>query len=309
MITGKSGILFKVIAGCALAAGLGRAEAELVTFLPASADAAMRSDNPDVNYGSSPALFVGVSRTLLNPPTNHSLLRFDLAGVPTDATIISATLRIVVVSTSIKAADNFDLCRMLKGWGEGAQSGLPAAAGESSWNARVAPGSPWGAGGGQADVDFVAVPSCTATIAGPGSTNDFSSAGMVDDLQFWLNQPEANFGWILLASGELPGTGRQIGSRESSVTNSPVLELHYTVPTVPTPATPPDIFGVALTGNQIRFSFNAESNRTYTVEFKDALTNGTWGVLTNIPVLPAPATLQITNIISTPQRFFRARTP
>ena len=88
-----------------------------------------------------------------------------------------------------------------------------------------------------------------------------------------------------------------------------MLELHYTVPTVLTPATPPDIFGVALTGNQIRFSFNAESNRTYAVEFKDALTNGTWDVLTNIPVLPAPATLQITNVISTPQRFFRARTP
>ena len=56
-------------------------------------------------------------------------------------------------------------------------------------------------------------------------------------------------------------------------------------------------------------TFAAVSNRTYAVEFRDSFSGGSWGVLTNIPALPANTTIHITNAIVSPQRFFRARTP
>jgi hypothetical protein len=64
-----------------------------------------------------------------------------------------------------------------------------------------------------------------------------------------------------------------------------------------------------LTGNQIRFSFNAESNRTYAVEFRSAVDTGTWGTLTNIQAQPAPATIDVADTISGVDRFYRIRTP
>lgn len=304
-MTGKSGTFFKLVAGGVLAFGLGHAEAEVVTFLTPAADTTMRSTDPDLNYGASSTLFVGVSFS--TPKTNRSLFQFNLASVPTNATVTSATLQIVVVGTG-QPATNFDLCRMLKSWGEGVQDGLTNAVNESSWNARFAPSSLWGAGGGQAGLDFIAVPSCTAPLAGPVSTNAFSSAGMIADLQLWLSQPGTNFGWILLASGEPAGTGKQIGSRESGATNSPVLELHYTVPAA---ATPPNIFNAALSGNTMRFSFIAQSNRTYAVEFRASAASGIWNPtpLTNLPGLPSDTVVSITDTILTTGRYYRVRTP
>jgi len=72
---------------------------------------------------------------------------------------------------------------------------------------------------------------------------------------------------------------------------------------------PPTIFGVALAENQIRFAFIAQSNRPYAVEFRDAITNGNWNVLTNIPAQSANWMVQTTNTVSSNERYFRIRTP
>jgi hypothetical protein len=129
---------------------------------------------------------------------------------------------------------------------------------------------------------------------------------MVADLQLWLDQPGTNFGWILHVAGGQAGSGRQLASREDP-SFKPVLTVEYTG--TQSPATPPTIFGTTLEAGTIRFSFNTESNRTYTVEFQDSLTASNWAVLTNIPVQPADTTIQITNTISSDARFFRAHTP
>jgi hypothetical protein len=74
-------------------------------------------------------------------------------------------------------------------------------------------------------------------------------------------------------------------------------------------ATPPTISQIALVGEQIHFSFNAESNRTYAVEFR-ALTNGSsWAVLTNIPSQQTPNAIQITDSVGVESTIYRVRTP
>jgi len=267
----------------------------VTTNLLPAADAAMRDGLPDANYGGALVLPVGVGG--FGSPTNRALLRFSFANLPTNAVIASAALRLIVSVAGRLPAD-FELKRLLTDWAEG----------EATWNLRFAPATPWSAGGAQTGTDFIPTPSATGQLGDPGSTNEFSSPGLAADVQMWVQNPGANYGWILMAAGELAGTGKQIGSHESD-TNTPVLTVEYSVPGLGEPAMPPTIFGTTGDGNTLRFSFNAESNRTYAVEFKDSLSVTNWSVLTNIPELPTGATIHITNTVDSAQRYFRARTP
>jgi hypothetical protein len=283
--------------------------AQTITLNPV-ADTALRSGAPNNNFGAAVDLPVGVA--IPGTPVNRVLLRFDLTEIPPGAAITSATLRMVVVVTGTGPA-NFGLHRALQDWGEGTKTpiitGGPATAGEATWNARFHPDTLWSAGGGQAGTDFIATPSATAVLSGAGSAGTFTSEQMAEDLQNWLNQPETNFGWFLIALNEPPSTGKRIGSRENSNANArPLLTVEYTL-TDPDPPAPPLIFDTALAVDQIRFSFEAQANNSYAVEFRDSLTLGDWNVLTNIPASQATTTLHITNSIASPQRYFRLRTP
>jgi hypothetical protein len=71
----------------------------------------------------------------------------------------------------------------------------------------------------------------------------------------------------------------------------------------------PAISAPTLDGNQIRFSFMAQSNFTYTVEYCDSLTAANWTMLTNIPAQPADGTIQISDTVSAAERYFRVRAP
>lgn len=262
------------------------------TNLPPVADAAMRDTEPDNNFGMVTPLPVGVSKT--GDPINRALLKFDLSPLPTNAVITAATLRLVVSRSGTSPAD-FDLDRMLTDWSETSVT----------WNNRSA-GTPWTAGGAEANVDYVSMGSATAVLNGAGSTNDFSSAGMISDVQSWLANPGANFGWILLAAGEPAGTGKEIASREDAV-NPPLLIVQYGIPSPP--PMPPEISQVSATGSEFHFSFPAESNRTYTVEHLGILGGTNWSVLTNIPAQSAASLIPITDALAGSNRFYRVRTP
>ena len=230
----------------------------------------------------------------------RALMRFDIAGnIPAGATIRSAILTMTVIRTPVSSvASTFDLHRVLAAWGEGTNFGGPAVAGESSWNDRLGPGTPWTNAGG----DYIATARATKSLAGDGAY-DFTSASLVADVQSWLNTPAANFGWLLRSESEAtPVTILLFGSR-TAATSRPTLVIDFT------PVAVPNIFALSRAGNEIRFSFNGEANRTYAVEFRDSLTTGEWNVLTNFGALPAAATLYLTNSPPAPERYFRIRTP
>ncbi len=282
------------------AAGLRSTPGGVASLLPA-ADTALRSTSPDNNFGASTNLPVGVSG--LGSPVNRALFRFSLAGIPTNATITSATLRLVVVQALRPAAD-YELHRMLSDWGEGQGTGTPTSPGDATWNANFNGTSTWAAGGGAAGTDYVLTASATNTLGAVGSTNDFASATMTADVQSWLTTPGSNFGWILLAAGEPAGTGKQVGSRENPG-NEPVLEVEYTVPG----PVGPTLFGVTLSGDTIQFQFHAEPNVACTVESRCMEPRTDWIVLTNIPALATPATLTVSDVLTPSNRCYRVRTP
>jgi hypothetical protein len=255
--------------------------------LVAVTDASLRNNAPDMPSGDSNPLIVGVSKDPFTV-TNRGVLKFDLSSIPTNATVIGASLRTTIYRSNTGPA-NYDLNRLLVDWSEY----------EVTWNHRNA-STPWSVGGGLTGVDYVTAPSVTA----PVDEGDFGSSGMVSDVQLWVRNAGTNYGWILMATGEALGTGKQLGSRESDF--PPTLTVDYTLTP---PTTQPALFDAAATENEFRFSFNAESNRDYVIEFRDALANGGWNSLTNISALPTNLIITVTNPISSVTRFYRARTP
>lgn len=278
----------------------------LATNLPAVADTALRSSAAASNFGAATNLAVGVAN--FGSPKNHALFKFDLTGIPTNAVIASATLRLILIEDPTPPA-SFDVSRLLQDWGEGDKDvdpkfgGAPATAGEATWDSRFHPDVAWASPGGQAGTDYASTPSATVLLS--GHTNDISSPGLLADVQVWMQNPGTNFGWIVAATGEATATGKLIGSRENPG-REPALLVEYSLSA---PATPPVLFDPALTGNQFRFSLNTESNRTYVVEFSDSLDPAAWNVWTNLAAAPEDATVHLTNDLAPGERYFRARVP
>ena len=73
-------------------------------------------------------------------------------------------------------------------------------------------------------------------------------------------------------------------------------------------AAAPNAFAPSRVGNQVQFSFLAQSNRTYTVEYCDSLSTANWATLTNIPAQPTDGAIQISDTMTADERYYRVRT-
>ena len=273
------------------------------TNLVTIADTSIHDSFPDSNFGSG-TTFTSGGR--LQGGRSRGLIQFDIAAaIPAGATINSATLTLAVINAN-GANSTFELKRLLAAWGEGTGSdfgvgtaGLP---GEATWNNRLGSGTPWATAGG----DFTAASSASVAIA--GVTNyTFSSAGLATDVQKWLDTPGTNFGWELLSQSEATlGSIRRFAGRLDTVNPTPKLTVNYTVAGGPT--LQPIIFNAARIGGNIRFSFNGQAGKSYTVENRLSFSSG-WLTLTNIPTLAGDTTINITNAMSGDERYFQVKSP
>lgn len=273
------------------------------TNISAVADTTLHEFAPDFNYGGGQSITAG-GRNMGGRA--RALLRFDIASrLPAGAVVNSATLTLTAINMVNGAGSTFDLHRVLGAWGEGAgsdTSGSTAGAGEATWNDRLAPDTAWTSPGG----DYAGTSSASKAIGDLGSYT-FASPGLAADVQLWLDNPAANFGWLLRSQSETTGgTIRRFGAR-THLSSPPQLLIDYSLAS--SPPVPPELFDLGRVGNEFRFAFQAESNRTYTVEFRDSLGLTNWNVLTNIPALPGAATIRVTNEVVGSERYFRARTP
>jgi hypothetical protein len=178
--------------------------------------------------GAGSHVFVG--RTAINE-LRRTAIAFDIAGnIPADATIDSVTLT-MNMSRTIVGPEIATLHRAVADWGEGASDapgqegiGAPPAPGDATWLHRFFDTSVWGTPGG----DFSATASASQTIDQNGPYTWGSTAGMIDDVQSWLDNPGSNFGWIVLGEeGTSLPTAKRFDSRES-VGTGPVLTVDFT---------------------------------------------------------------------------------
>jgi hypothetical protein len=238
------------------------------------ADATIRSDDPDGNYGGVNYVMAGSS----NGTIFRGLLRFDLSGIPTNDLVSNVTMSVVTVNQG--AGYYYQLDRLLTNWVES----------QVTWNSR-ATGQPWSAPGASNAVDFYPYLSSYAFLSGPGVTNIFTNyppytpAGLIPDAQLWVGNPSQNFGWILRDLDEANGSSAQIGSRENPG-SQPVLTVTYTPPFAP------PVLKVAQPTNsefygEFCFTFNMEAGYGYQIYESGNPAGTNWHVI--LVMDPAPA--------------------
>lgn len=166
----------------------------------------------------------------------RGLLRFDLGAVPAGSTITSAEVRLTVskVPPFGPASSSFDLHRLDAAWGEGSKvgnNGAAAATGEANWSARLLGTAAWTTAG--AADDAAITPSASATAGNSaGQAITFTGAGLIEDVQHWLDDGTQNFGWMLRCQDETSlRSVRGFASRESG-TGAATLQINFTEPPV-----------------------------------------------------------------------------
>lgn len=215
--------------------------ADSVVLTP-SRDATLFEINGDLANGAGQYLFVG--RT--NQPANvRALLHFDVTDrLPAGATISSVALRLTMDRT-VAGNETATLHRVRSDWTEGSSdaggqegSGAAATPGSATWSHAAYDSATWNTPGG----DYDPAARATQTIGGNGAYT-WSSADMKADVQAWIDNPDSNFGWLLVGNESSNRTAKRFVSREhSSAAARPQLTIEYALPNaaptvVDTPAT------------------------------------------------------------------------
>lgn len=289
------------------------ARAASITLIP-DRDATLVSAALTNSLGGANAILAGVTQ---NGTPNRAVLRFNVAGsIPAGSKILDTHLAVSITQQSVTAPAGmtYVLHRMLRSWGEGTNSpeasppffpiglGLPAHTNDATWTTRFFPGTPWGAPGGLEGTDYSGQVTSAAYIDTTGAFEFERTFEMNADVQFWLDNPSSNFGWMLKAVDEGPYfTARKFASRESADESiAPNLSIDYIAP--------PHIGAPQMTNGAIQFSFEAEAGGAYLVEARPMLgTNNAWTTVTNFAFQAVPATLTARIPTNGTQRFFRVR--
>ena len=163
---------------------------------------------------------------------HRGLLAFDVAGaIPSFATVMSATLELHM-SRSNAGATDVHLHLLQTGWGEGNSdavgeegAGVAAAPGDATWLHTFFNTATWTNPGG----DYRATPSASTSVDGTG-LYQWHSEQVTADVQQWLGNPAAAYGWILIGNETSTSTSKRFEARENSlVDHRPTLSITYTI--------------------------------------------------------------------------------
>ena len=135
------------------------------------------------------------------------------------------------MSRTIAGDAEVGLHLVLADWQEGTAdasgnegSGADADQGDVTWTQRVFKSLDWETPGG----DFTPDASAAVTVAGIGTYTWQSTTQLVADVQGWLDDPAANFGWLILGDESKSGTAKRFDSKENeSSENRPILAVEY----------------------------------------------------------------------------------
>jgi hypothetical protein len=197
-------------------------------YLPATQDNTLyESPSGRLSNGAGEYLFAGLTNELVK---RRAVIAFkNLNSIPQGATIASVKLH-MHVSRENSNPEFVELFRLTRNWGEGTSKALGNEGGgtnsttdDATWAHRFWPNFEWTTPGG----DFVDAPSAGDLVGVVGDYTFGPSVSMTADVQLWLDQPDQNFGWILIGGENIRSTKR-FDSRENSIVgNRPVLEISY----------------------------------------------------------------------------------
>ncbi len=196
-------------------------------------------DNTIYGAGTTNSNALGESYAVGNSNTgalHRALMAFDISGnIPAGASINSVIMSFNVSASAPGAGvQPLFLHKATNNWGEGTSFtfstgvGVAATANDATWLHRFYPSVSWTNPGG----DFEITSSAVTNVNTPGIYN-WSSAGMVSDVQQWLVNPASNYGWMIKGIETANSQSKRLDSRENSITgNRPSLTINYSTPTV-----------------------------------------------------------------------------
>jgi len=195
--------------------------------LPPVADTYIAENAPDDNHGA----LADVATGSMNSGTRaRALLRFDVAGaLPAGAVITSVSLQFEVTRLTMGAANStFEVRRVHLPWTERDTDNEG-----TTWRRRFGADIGWIDPGGRLGIETAASPSGTVAVTGTNVYTMASTAAMVADVQYWLDTPSENHGWMLRTQSEpVNATARRIATREDTA-RAPRLVIEYDEPADP----------------------------------------------------------------------------
>jgi len=192
---------------------LNNISAQDTLVIPALKDNTLFEED-DLSNARGHFLFVG--KTNLDK-LRRAVIAFDIAGnIPAEAMIESVELTLHLSRTGSSSSPIF-LHELMRDWGEGtsdalAQEGKGAAAteGDATWMHTFYDTGTWSHPGGDYDTTILAV----TDVNSFGDYTWGSASGMVDNVQTWLDEPDENFGWILVGQEDETHDAKRFDSRE-----------------------------------------------------------------------------------------------
>ncbi len=217
-----------------VAACSAHAAAQITVHIPAARDNTLYDDGAgQLSNGSGTAMFAGNNAA---GERRRALILFDVAAhVPAGMSITAARLTLVNSAANVSPV-SITLHRLLESWGEGPSQavgtgqgrGAQAAPGDATWLHRFYPDLLWTTPGGS----FLTTPSASTIVAAVGPYS-WESPTLAADVQNFLDNPAANFGWVIIGDESAPQTARRFSTREEpDPALRPILEVTY----IPTPA-------------------------------------------------------------------------
>ncbi|MEM7514256.1 MAG: DNRLRE domain-containing protein [Bacteroidota bacterium] len=189
------------------------------------------SGSGSASNGVGAELFVGRTNQA-NNRLRRALVQFDLSSIPAGATIESATLNVFVGRSAPGSGNQAStLHKLTSDWGEGtsnggslAGQGTSATENDATWVHAFSPATTWATAGG----DFESSPSASTDLGSVGAYS-YTSEDMAADVQSWLDDADANFGWMIRGNETVNRTAKLLISRESSnADRRPTLVVTYT---------------------------------------------------------------------------------
>ncbi len=182
----------------------------------------------DLSNGLGEFIFAGTTNKNVK---KRALVKFDLTeAVPEGIAVDSVVL--TLVPDKVKPGDTeVKMHRLTTEWGEGTSKsvggdgkGGPATKDDATWNFSKFSTDRWIKKGG----DFANETSASNAVS-LGTDAVFRSALLTLDVNFWLEDPSKNFGWIIIGDESQTATSVKFSSKDHKIIEQwPVLKLYYT---------------------------------------------------------------------------------
>lgn len=231
----KKFLVYSIPAACSIII-IGETAAQdtaMVQFTPGKDNTLYEDSLGAFSNGGGSYFFVGQTAPQDNM-SRRGLLAFNLIdSIPAGSQIISVELKLHM-SKTIAGSESVNLHRVLADWGEGT-SNAPGQEGggdmsallDATWIHTFYDLLQWNTPGG----DYESTVSAATSVAGIADYTFGSTSEIVADVQLWLDEPDTNFGWILIGDESVASTAKRFDTKENgTASNHPVLTVNFVPP-------------------------------------------------------------------------------